>query len=57
VLRADKIIVIDKGKVKDVGTHAELIKTSSIYREIYESQLGDGNQLLENGTSTSGMEK
>jgi ATP-binding cassette subfamily B multidrug efflux pump len=42
VLRADKIIVIDKGKIAAQGTHAELINSSPIYQEIYESQLGAG---------------
>jgi ATP-binding cassette subfamily B protein len=42
VLKADKIIVLDKGQVAAQGTHAELIKTSSIYQEIYDSQLGNG---------------
>ena len=49
VLRADKIIVIDRGKIVAEGTHQELMKSSSIYREIYDSQLGDGNQLSING--------
>ncbi|HEX7503384.1 MAG TPA: ATP-binding cassette domain-containing protein, partial [Acidobacteriota bacterium] len=42
VLNADKILVIDKGQVAAAGTHAELIKSSTIYQEIYESQLGNG---------------
>lgn len=42
VLNADKIIVIDQGQIAAEGTHAELMKTSSIYQEIYESQLGNG---------------
>jgi ATP-binding cassette subfamily B multidrug efflux pump len=42
VLKADKIIVIEKGRVAAEGTHRELLKTSSIYQEIYASQLGDG---------------
>jgi ATP-binding cassette subfamily B multidrug efflux pump len=42
VLNADKIIVIDKGEIVAEGTHAELITTSPIYQEIYDSQLGDG---------------
>lgn len=42
VLNADKIIVIDKGKIVAEGTHAELIESSPVYREIYDSQLGDG---------------
>jgi ATP-binding cassette, subfamily B, multidrug efflux pump len=43
VLTADKIIVIDKGRVVAQGTHKELLATSPIYQEIYESQLGNGN--------------
>jgi ATP-binding cassette subfamily B multidrug efflux pump len=42
VLNADKIIVIDQGRIAAQGTHQELIRTSSIYQEIYESQLGNG---------------
>jgi len=42
VLNADKIVVIDKGCIAAEGTHAELIQSSPIYREIYESQLGNG---------------
>jgi ATP-binding cassette, subfamily B, multidrug efflux pump len=42
VLNADKIIVIDKGKIAAQGTHAELMLTSPIYQEIYDSQLGNG---------------
>ena len=37
---ADKIIVLDGGKIVAMGTHDELIKTSDIYREVYESQKG-----------------
>jgi ATP-binding cassette subfamily B protein len=42
VLAADKIVVLDRGRVAAEGTHEELIATSKIYREIYRSQLGDG---------------
>jgi ATP-binding cassette subfamily B protein len=35
---ADKIIILDDGKISATGTHTELLKTSSIYREVYESQ-------------------
>lgn len=38
VENADRIIVMDGGKIANVGTHAELLKSSSIYREIYISQ-------------------
>ena len=36
---ADKIIVIDNGKIDGFGTHEELIKTNEIYKEVYESQV------------------
>ncbi|MDO9099121.1 MAG: ABC transporter ATP-binding protein [Caldisericota bacterium] len=42
VLNADKILVLDKGRIVAEGVHQELMQTSSIYREIYESQLGNG---------------
>jgi len=45
VLRADKIVVLDKGRIAAVGTHRELMQSSSIYREIYDSQLGEGIRL------------
>lgn len=44
VLTADKILVLDKGRVVAQGTHAELLESSPIYREIYDSQLGNGLQ-------------
>jgi len=42
VLNADKIVVLDQGQIAAQGTHAELMASSRIYQEIYESQLGDG---------------
>jgi ATP-binding cassette subfamily B protein len=42
VLKADRILVLDKDRIAAEGTHAELIRSSPIYQEIYESQLGDG---------------
>jgi len=41
VLKADKILVLDDGQIAAEGTHHELIGSSLIYREIYESQLGN----------------
>ncbi len=41
VLKADKIVVLDKGRIAAEGTHSELMKSSPIYREIFESQLGN----------------
>ena len=40
VEEADMIIVLDKGAISAVGKHDELIKTSEIYREVYEQQTG-----------------
>ena len=35
---ADMIIILDNGMVVDVGNHEQLLQTSAIYREVYESQ-------------------
>jgi len=42
VLNADKILVLDDGQIAAEGMHSELLASSPIYREIYESQLGNG---------------
>ena len=47
VLNADKIIVLEDGRIAAQGTHPQLLGTSPIYREIYNSQLGDDH--LERG--------
>ena len=46
---ADMIIVMDDGKIDSVGTHEELMKSSLIYREVYESQNkgGEGDEQTE----------
>ena len=38
IMHADKIIVLDDGRTAGTGTHAELLETCAVYREIYESQ-------------------
>ena len=47
VLTADRILVLDQGRIAAEGTHAELLASSPIYREIYDSQLGNG--VVNNG--------
>ena len=52
VKEADKIIVLDEGTVSAVGTHDELLESSKIYREVYESQQqgsGDADLADEGG--------
>lgn len=41
VIDADRIIVLDKGRVAGIGIHRELLETNAVYREIVESQLGE----------------
>lgn len=41
---ADKIIVMESGKVNAFGTHDELMKNNEIYREVYESQIKGGQE-------------
>ncbi len=40
---ADKIIVIDNGKINGIGTHEELMANNTIYQEVYQSQVKGGN--------------
>jgi ATP-binding cassette subfamily B multidrug efflux pump len=41
VLLADKIIVLDQGRISAIGAHRQLLDTSDVYRDIYRSQLGE----------------
>ncbi|KUK45787.1 MAG: Putative ABC transporter, partial [Anaerolinea thermophila] len=47
VLSADKIIVLENGRIAAEGTHQTLIETSPIYQAIYHSQLGNGLEIVE----------
>ncbi len=45
---ADKIIVLNDGKIDGIGTSEELLKTNEIYREVYETQMKGGDEDAEN---------
>ncbi len=40
---ADRIIVMDEGRISGIGTHAQLMESNEIYRDVYESQTGGGS--------------
>jgi len=42
IQNADRILVLDNGKVSDIGTHEELLERSLIYQDIYQSQMKEG---------------
>ncbi len=51
LMQADRILVLDGGRVADVGTHAELIARPGIYKEIYDIQMSsDDRALVEEGS-------
>jgi ATP-binding cassette subfamily B protein len=47
IMQAEKIVVIDNGRIVDIGTHHELLTKSKVYKEIAESQLSE-DELEEN---------
>ena len=44
VQEADLILILDDGRIAAAGNHEELLQTSSIYREVYESQRKGGDE-------------
>jgi len=49
VEHADRIIVMNDGKVDGIGTHEELLANNEIYRDVYEAQTGGNRDFDENG--------
>jgi len=49
VQHADKIIVMDNGRINGIGTHEELLKSNEIYRDVYESQTSGSGDFDEKG--------
>ena len=49
IMNADQIIVMERGRITQRGTHRELIQTSGIYREIYDLQLSGGGSGEQEG--------
>ena len=49
VQNADRIIVMEDGRVNGFGTHEELLASNAIYREVYESQTQGGGDFDEKG--------
>ena len=47
VMDADRIIVMDGGKINGFGSHSELLETNEIYRDVYESQQGGSGDFDE----------
>ena len=51
VMDADRIIVLDKGRLDGFGTHDELLASNDIYRDVYDSQTNGGGDFDEGGAS------
>jgi len=43
VIHTDRIVILDDGKIHNIGTHEQLLKEDAIYQEIYASQMKGGN--------------
>ena len=49
VQNADRILVLNKGRIDGLGTHEQLLETNQIYREIYEAQTKGGGDFDQPG--------
>ena len=46
VLKADQIVVMDRGEIREIGTHRELLESSTIYRRLYDLQFNVQSEEL-----------
>ena len=51
ILSADQIVVLDRGTIKEVGTHAELLEKSGYYRRLYDLQFNQPTEVASESTS------
>lgn len=49
IMHADKIVVLEDGKIDGIGTHDELLKNNEIYKDVYESQIKGSGDFDEGG--------
>jgi ABC-type multidrug transport system fused ATPase/permease subunit len=52
ILSADQIVVMDRGRIKEIGTHAELLEKSGHYRRLYDLQF---NQVTAENSRQQGV--
>ena len=45
-MQAEKIVVLDKGRVAEEGTHSELISKGGLYKQIYEIQTKGAEEVI-----------
>jgi len=57
IMRADEIVVLDRGKVVERGKHAELIQNDGLYRRIYDLELKDQEEALGRGAADDAVSR
>ena len=56
VMHADKILLLNNGRIEAAGTHPELLQSSSTYQDLYEAQFGWQKEYAANGNGTTQKE-